>query len=597
MPDNMLAYQPEASVRLAAASPRVTLGDPAANAQAAIAAIRRAEEAEADYLVLPELFLCGATIGSLASHKLIVEACKSALASVAAATKHSALTLSIGLPYVINSRVTSCIALVRLGRVAAIIPASPQTANPFGFRPAIPRGEAPSRSTLTPISRVAVGFANMIFSRPRPREGQIMLLSGSINATAKSYDIVKSSLASFSARAGMATAMALPSSGASTSSFVFDGYCAIAANGVILAESVPLEKEPFACADVDINALSSFEPFADVAPDAVDEGYVSSNEAKAKRQLSRLFALQVAALARRAEHIGSKGFVIGVSGGLDSALALLVACKAADDMGLPRQSVLGISMPGFGTTGRTRNNSKALVEALGCRYREISVAAACRQHFSDIGHDEAVRNAVYENAQARERTKILLDIANEEALLDVGTGDLSEAALGWTTFGGDHLAQYGVNASVPKTIIRRVVAQIGPMFGENACSVLNDILATPVSPELLPPDNGEIAQKTEELVGSYELHDMFLYWFLKGKGPGELYELALEKLRFPEEEVYRTLGTFIRRFFSQQFKRNCAPEAPLVCLSIAPSVFTMPSDMSGRVFLREYELINRKTDI
>ncbi|MDY4694927.1 MAG: NAD(+) synthase, partial [Eubacteriales bacterium] len=251
-------------------------------------------------------------------------------------------------------------------------------------------------------------------------------------------------------------------------------------------------------------------------------------------------------------------------------------------------------MPGFGTTSRTKNNSRALVEALGCKYREISVAAACREHFANIGHDEANHNSVYENAQARERTKILLSIANEEGLLDVGTGDLSEAALGWTTFGGDHLAQYGVNASVPKTIIRRVVAAVGADFGADADAILRDILATPVSPELLPANGGEISQKTEELVGSYELHDLFLYYFLKGKGPKELYDIALGTLDFGEEEVYRTLGTFLRRFFSQQFKRNCAPEAPLVCLSIAPSVWNMPSDMASEAFMAEYERIKRR---
>ena len=267
--------------------------------------------------------------------------------------------------------------------------------------------------------------------------------------------------------------------GESTTAFVFDGYCAIAANGEILAESEPLSRDAFVYADVCIDKLSAFEPFTE----AEEEGYVSNDPAKADAQLRRLFALQRAALVRRAEHIHAKGFVIGVSGGLDSALALLVACAAADEMGIGRGMITGVSMPGFGTTSRTKNNSRALVEALGCKCREISVAAACREHFANIGHDEANHNSVYENAQARERTKILLSIANEEGLLDVGTGDLSEAALGWTTFGGDHLAQYGVNASVPKTIIRRVVAAVGADFGADADAILRDILATPVSPE------------------------------------------------------------------------------------------------------------------
>ena len=560
MSECMLATQSDASVRLAAASPEIVLGDPKANAAAAISAIRRAEKAEADYLVLPELFLCGATLGSLMEHPLMLNACREALGAVAEATKHTWLFVSIGLPYMVDGRVRSCIALLRGGRIYAVIPASRGAVNPFGFAPAVPRGAA-SLSTLTPIPRLSVGFAGQIFAKGEPREGHIMLLSGAINATAKSYGAVRSSLAAYSARTGMAAAMALPSRGESTTAFVFDGYCAIAANGEILAESEPLSRDAFVYADVRIDKLSAFEPFTE----AEEEGYVSNDPAKADAQLRRLFALQRAALVRRAEHIHAKGFVIGVSGGLDSALALLVACAAADEMGIGRGMITGVSMPGFGTTSRTKNNSRALVEALGCKYREI-----------------------------RERTKILLSIANEEGLLDVGTGDLSEAALGWTTFGGDHLAQYGVNASVPKTIIRRVVAAVGADFGADADAILRDILATPVSPELLPANGGEISQKTEELVGSYELHDLFLYYFLKGKGPKELYDIALGTLDFGEEEVYRTLGTFLRRFFSQQFKRNCAPEAPLVCLSIAPSVWNMPSDMASAAFMAEYERIKRR---
>ena len=407
MSECMLATQSDAPVRLAAASPEIVLGDPKANAAAAISAIRRAEKAEADYLVLPELFLCGATLGSLMEHPLMLNACREALGAVAEATKHTWLFVSIGLPYMVDGRVRSCIALLRGGRIYAVIPASRGAANPFGFAPAVPRGAA-SLSTLTPIPRLSVGFAGQIFAKGEPREGHIMLLSGAINATAKSYGAVRSSLAAYSARTGMAAAMALPSRGESTTAFVFDGYCAIAANGEILAESEPLSRDAFVYADVCIDKLSAFEPFTE----AEEEGYVSNDPDKAQAQLRRLFALQRAALVRRAEHIHAKGFVIGVSGGLDSALALLVACAAADEMGIGRGMITGVSMPGFGTTSRTKNNSRALVEALGCKYREISVAAACREHFANIGHDEANHNSVYENAQARERTKILLSIAN-----------------------------------------------------------------------------------------------------------------------------------------------------------------------------------------
>ena len=231
------------------------------------------------------------------------------------------------------------------------------------------------------------------------------------------------------------------------------------------------------------------------------------------------------------------------------------------------------------------------MKALGCEYREISVVPACRQHFADIGHDEADHSVVYENAQARERTKILLSVANRENLLDVGTGDLSESALGWTTFGGDHMAQYGINVSLPKTVVRKVTERACLRFPE-AADVLTDILNTPVSPELLPTVDGEISQKTEELVGSYDLHDFFIYSFAqKGMGPRRIYEEAVKTFDLPKEEIHRVLGVFLKRFFSQQYKRNCAPEAPLICLTIAPSMWTMPSDMYPGIFMAEYESI------
>ncbi len=588
MSNTVLAMGYDANLRLAAASPRVVLGDPALNGEAVIRAIRRAEEAGADYLALPELCLAGATLGTLLGHKTVLDACRSALTRVCEATRGCTVAASVGLPYLVNGVPRSCLALLRGGRILALIPAGGGV-NPYGFAPAMERC-APARRTLTPVSRLAAGFAAQIFNgQPEPREGYAMLISSSFNATAKSYHEIQAALGAYSARTGMALAYASPHKSESTTAYVFDGLCAIAAGGEVLCRSKPLEEEPFVFADVSADKLPAFEPFLEN-----DEGEYLFADPKAQReQLGRILDLQAAALCRRASHIGSGGFVVGVSGGLDSALALLAACAAAEELGMGTSAVLGVSMPGFGTSARTKNNSEALVRSLGCQYREISVVVACRQHFADVGHEESNRNAVYENAQARERTKILLSIANGENLLDVGTGDLSEAALGWTTFGGDHLAQYGVNASIPKTVIRKVVAEACSRF-PGAADVLEDILATPVSPELLPTVNGEIAQKTEELVGNYELHDLFLYYFMQGKGPRELYELALSKTAFPAQEIYRVLGVFLKRFFAQQFKRNCAPEAPLICLSIAPAAFTLPSDMGAGAFWREYEELGRQ---
>mgnify|MGYP002991278116 CR=1 FL=1 len=589
MSECMLATQSDAPVRLAAASPEIVLGDPKANAAAAISAIRRAEKAEADYLVLPELFLCGATLGSLMEHPLMLNACREALGAVAEATKHTWLFVSIGLPYMVDGRVRSCIALLRGGRIYAVIPASRGAANPFGFAPAVPRGAA-SLSTLTP-PRLSVGFAGQIFAKGEPREGHIMLLSGAINATAKSYGAVRSSLAAYSARTGMAAAMALPSRGESTTAFVFDGYCAIAANGEILAESEPLSRDAFVYADVCIDKLSAFEPFTE----AEEEGYVSNDPDKAQAQLRRLFALQRAALVRRAEHIHAKGFVIGVSGGLDSALALLVACAAADEMGIGRGMITGVSMPGFGTTDRTYDNAVELIQCIGATFREIDIRPACLQHMADIGHDPILHDVTYENTQARERTQILMDLANKEGGILVGTGDLSELALGWCTYNADHMSMYGVNCGVPKTLVRHLVENFAAQADARTARVLRSVLDTPVSPELLPPDEvGQIAQKTEEKIGPYELHDFFLYHFLRfGTNPQKLLFLAKRAFgdQYTQQQLTAWLRLFLTRFFQSQFKRSCLPDGPKVgSVSLSPrGDWRMPSDAQVNAWLDTLE--------
>ena len=588
MPSPLRAVGLSAPVRLAAAAPALTLCDPMQNAEAIIRAILHAEELKADYLALPELCLTGATAGAMLRHPLILQESLAALRKICDATTRCNVIASIGLPYLIGGQVMSCTALVRGARVYAIVPAA-SCDSPYGFLPETERCLR-ERQPLTPVPRLAVAFGNELFeSNADVREGYIQLMPSSLNATAASFHEVKAALCARSARTGTAIAYAAPGLGESCTSFVFDGVCAIPAHGELLACSTPLEEDPFVFADVSLDRLTAFEPYIADVPKA--GRYISGDPTLAGEELARVLDLQAAALSRRLTQIHGRGFVVGVSGGLDSALALLACVVAADRMKMPRTSIVGVSMPGFGTSHRTKNNAELLLRALGCTYREISVVPACRQHFADIGHDEADHGTVFENAQARERTQILLSIANAEGLLDVGTGDLSEAALGWTTFGGDHLAQYGINASIPKTVIRRVVHAAKARFPA-AADVLQDILDTPVSPELLPTENGEIAQKTEALVGSYELHDFFLWHLLQGKGPRLMFELALEQLDFPPEEVHRVLGIFLRRFFAQQFKRNCAPEAPKILVSIAPSSLTLPSDLSPAPFLREYAALS-----
>ena len=306
-------------------------------------------------------------------------------------------------------------------------------------------------------------------------------------------------------------------------------------------------------------------------------------------------AIQCAGLAKRLEHIGAKKTVLGVSGGLDSTLALLVAVRTADLLGFPRENVIGITLPGFGTTDRTYQNAVNLMKALGVTLKEISIADAVRQHFKDIGQEESVRDVTYENAQARERTQILMDIANKEGAVLIGTGDLSELAMGWCTYNGDHMSMYGVNASIPKTLMRHMVSHVANIMGGEAGRILHDIVDTPVSPELLPPDGeGNIAQKTEDKIGPYELHDFFLYHFHSfGFAPEKISFLAKKAFAgvYDGETVDRWLKTFLRRFFVSQFKRSCAPDAPQAGpVSLSPrGGLRMPSDSDFAAWMDSFD--------
>ena len=302
--------------------------------------------------------------------------------------------------------------------------------------------------------------------------------------------------------------------------------------------------------------------------------------------------IQVAGLSKRLYHINAQKAVIGISGGLDSTLALLVTVKAFDKLGLDRKGIIGITMPGFGTTDRTYNNAMTLMKTLGVTIREISIAKAVTQHFEDIGHDMKVHDITYENSQARERTQILMDVANQVNGLVVGTGDLSELALGWATYNGDHMSMYGVNAGVPKTLIRYLVTFVA---GEMATETLLDIVDTPISPELIPADkNGKIKQKTEDLVGPYELHDFFIYYFMRfGFSPQKIFVLAQKAFAktYDDDTIKKWLTTFCRRFFTQQFKRSCLPDGPKVgTVSLSPrGDWRMPSDASYTLWLKECE--------
>ena len=328
--------------------------------------------------------------------------------------------------------------------------------------------------------------------------------------------------------------------------------------------------------------------------------FVPANGAERDARCEDVFSIQAWGLARRLDHTHSSCAVVGVSGGLDSTLALLVTVRAFDLLGLDRQGIIAVTMPGFGTTERTHGNATTLADALGVQLREVSIAAAVRQHFADIGHDESVHDVTYENSQARERTQIIMDIANQEGGLVIGTGDLSELALGWATYNGDHMSMYGVNGSIPKTLVRHLVRYYADTCGEETLkAILYDVLDTPVSPELLPPEEGKISQKTEDLVGPYELHDFYLYYVLRyGFRPSKIYRLARKAFAgvYDAETIMKWLKTFYRRFFTQQFKRSCLPDGPKVgSVAVSPrGDLRMPSDAAYRIWMEELEGLSRE---
>ncbi|NLM49880.1 MAG: NAD(+) synthase, partial [Clostridiaceae bacterium] len=404
-------------------------------------------------------------------------------------------------------------------------------------------------------------------------------------------------------------------SGESTTDLVFSGHNLICENGLLLAESKPFE-ETTIYADIDLDKIS-FERARlntfDIEENDYNEVYftlpvkelnlirkfsplpfVPQNRENLTERCEEILSIQSTGLVTRLKHTNIKKAVLGISGGLDSTLALAVTVRAFDKLGLPRKNIIAVTMPAFGTTQRTKSNAKEIIGSYGCTYLEIDISETVKKHLKDINHDENTHDITYENAQARERTQVLMDIANKYNALVIGTGDLSELALGWATYNGDHMSMYGVNCSIPKTLVRHLVSYEAQRAQGNLKKALLDILDTPVSPELLPPKDGEISQKTEEVVGPYELHDFFLYYFIRfGYPPKKIYRIAKTAFSgaYDDETIKKWLKVFFTRFFQNQFKRSCLPDGPKVgTVSLSPrGDFRMPSDASCCAFLKEIE--------
>ena len=601
------------TVKVAAVSPRIRLGDVANNVKACIREAERAASLGAKLLVFPELTLTGATCGDLFTHHVLLERAERGLREFVDATRELDMISLVGLPVEIFDFCRNAVAAVYKGEILGI-----HVKNNLRYDEQCyfcPMDYGIKGLNIGGLDTVYL--CDNVFVAPFDDDVVISIGPNSEGANILACPDARSYIAGdrkgelitarqISGIYGIAYVYANAGIGESTTDAVYAADNIIADRGEILRDALPFAEDNLILADVtvaDMNLNPDFE-----CPDAGDDEPMSTNPfLPAGKNEQREFCLealeiQSQALAARVERSYSKTMVIGVSGGLDSTLALLVCARAADILGMDRKSVIGVTMPCFGTTKRTKSNAEKLSEALGISFRTVDIKASVTQHLADIGHDGVTPDVTYENAQARERTQVLMDISNMTGGLVVGTGDLSELVLGWATYNGDHMSMYAVNASVPKTMVRRIVevySEEQRSANSEISDILDDILATPVSPELLPPKDGEIAQCTEELVGPYELHDFFIYYTLGcGLSPGETYAYAKESLGgvYDNKTILGWLRVFVRRFISQQFKRSCLPDGPKVsCISVSPrGALRMPSDASAAVWLEELDRIEKE---
>ena len=630
--------------RLAAAVPQVRVADVDFNTDKLVTAAQEAACGGASVVVFPELSLTSASCADLFSQPRLLKAAESALCRFAEETADLPLVSVVGLPVMLDDMLFNVAAVVQGGFVRGFVPKSiiPDKRESYERRQFSPAGmltrtevrlfgnffNVPigtdlvfdagddlafgieigddAAALLPPSTRLALQGARVILNPAAP-----LALAGRADYTRNMVQ----------ARSGCCVA-AYVHAGAGVGESTQDGVCGgsacIAVNGRLAAQNTPFSRElSMIYADVDMQRLSaarmSESSFREnlllgewPAPRRVicrveerpcDLAYAHLPArpfvpcgAEAAARCEEILNIQAAALAKRIECAYAKTLVIGVSGGLDSTLALLVCDRACRLLGRSNDCILALTMPGFGTTGRTYNNAVKMIQLLGCTFKEVNIKEACLLHFKDLDFDPALRTNTYENVQARERTKLLMNLANKTGGMVVGTGDLSEIALGWATYNGDHMSMYGVNCSIPKSLIRCLIEYAATQVGGELAEVLRDVNATPVSPELLPPsDDGRIDQKTEEILGPYELHDFFLYHFIKyGAEPEKLRHLAIHAFagEYDEALIDSTLRTFLRRFFTQQFKRTCVPDGPKVgTIALSPrGDWRMPTDVCGKLW-------------
>ena len=630
-------------IKVAAATPSVRVADPLHNATACAHLADLAAAEGVKLVVFPELCLTGSTCGDLLVSDRLIEGAKEALRAFAAETAELDLVSVVGLPVALGDKLYNCAAVVSGGAVLGLVPKanlSPAerrvfSAPPTGllvtdilcdgsfvqmgvsqlfvcssmstFRFCVEVGS--DRNAAIPPTAPSVSAGALVICNPSATP-EIMGAEESRRLTAK-VRTVNSVCGYILAEAG---------NGESTTDHVFGGHRLICEMGEVLAEHTPFENgEQLTITELDPERMlhdrraGSFdtsscghcmENYFDIGVEDTDltrmidpRPFIPADPVRLAAHCERILRVQAEGLAKRITAAWAKKAVLGISGGLDSTLALLVMVRAMDLLGRPNTDIVAVTMPCFGTTDRTKSNATILCEELGVDFRTVNIFDSVNQHFKDIGHDPAVRDVTYENAQARERTQILMDIANEEGGMVVGTGDFSELALGWATYNGDHMSMYSVNGNIPKTLVRELTSHVAASEqakgNTKLAEALYDVLGTPVSPELLPADeSGSIAQKTEDLVGPYELHDFFLYYFLRyGFTPAKLFRMAQYAWgeTYDDVTIITWLETFTRRFFNQQFKRSCLPDGPAVFgISVSPrGGWAMPSDAVSSLWLTE----------
>jgi len=628
--------------KVAAAVPVLKVANPDFNKEEIKKCITLAAAEGAGLVVFPELSLTGYTCADLFFQEELISASQKALTDILKHTVAFDTAVVVGMPIRCGYKLYNCAVVLNKGKIMGAVP---KEYLPDFDGLSEKRWFASGVDALeceVDICGCAVPFGKLLFKLGNDAvagieigqdacaavtPGSIMAVSGAnliLNPSAFADVVEKNDYTEKLLSVNSASCVCgYVHSGAgvteSTTDLVFSGEALVYENGALLARGKRFSRRSeltFACIDIQrlnrYRAVNSgfsdnsirfsedyriidckverfspvdFDRFVDPTP------FVPSDLSLREKRCEEIFNIQTAGLAKRLEHTGLKKLVIGISGGLDSTLALLVAAKTMELLGLPMLNIIGITMPGFGTTGRTYNNALELISSIGASMREISIGDAVLGHFRDIGHDPEVRDVTYENAQARERTQILMDVANSEGAILVGTGDLSEAAMGWCTYNGDHMSMYGVNAGIPKTLVKYLVSYVSTQCDAHTSVVLKDILDTPVSPELLPPDeNGKIVQKTEDKIGPYELHDFFLYHFVRaGASKEKILFLASKAFegKYDRNTIDRWLTLFIKRFFASQFKRTCTPDAPKIgSVGLSPrGDWKMPTDADCAAWL------------